>query len=263
MPGGRPATSISGRGGIPAPRHREHRGGHRVDLHHCRAPGQRQHRAGHRPMTAVAQPGGVIDVHAHWLPRSLFGLPPGAPYGPMHDRDGQLFLGDLPLSIATESMSDEAAIIEDMDRAGGVAVRVLSAPPVRVPAQRRAGRRGLRPGFQHRPGRCRVPDRRKAAGPGCRELGRLRGDHRPVDGLARYRGHCRGGHPAGGRGRVPAPRRVAAHRLRGCALGPCRTGPSHADRASGVGGLLPGQSHRQSCRNRHRGRESGPERCEG
>lgn len=84
-------------------------------------------------MTAVAQPGGVIDVHAHWLPRSLFGLPPGAPYGPMHDRDGQLFLGDLPLSIATESMSDEAAIIEDMDRAGGVAVRVLSAPPFAFP----------------------------------------------------------------------------------------------------------------------------------
>ena len=55
---------------------------------------------------------GVIDVHAHWLPRALFGLPPGAPYGPMNDRDGQLYLGDLPLSIATDAMSDEAAIID-------------------------------------------------------------------------------------------------------------------------------------------------------
>jgi aminocarboxymuconate-semialdehyde decarboxylase len=75
---------------------------------------------------------GVIDVHAHWLPRSLFGLPPGAPYGPMNDRDGLLHLGDLPLSIATDAMSDEDAIIEDMGRAG-VAVRVLSAPPFAFP----------------------------------------------------------------------------------------------------------------------------------
>lgn len=75
---------------------------------------------------------GVIDVHAHWLPRSLFGLPPGAPYGPMNDRDGQLYLGDLPLSIATDAMSGDAAITEDMDRAG-VAVRVLSAPPFAFP----------------------------------------------------------------------------------------------------------------------------------
>ncbi len=75
---------------------------------------------------------GVIDVHAHWLPRALFGLPPGAPYGPMNDRDGQLYLGDLPLSIATDAMSDEAAIGADMDRAD-VAVRVLSAPPFAFP----------------------------------------------------------------------------------------------------------------------------------
>lgn len=77
-------------------------------------------------------PDGVIDVHAHWLPRALFALPPGAPYGPLNDRDGQLHLGDLPLSIATDAMSDAAAIIEDMDRAG-VAVRVLSAPPFAFP----------------------------------------------------------------------------------------------------------------------------------
>ena len=77
-------------------------------------------------------PDGVIDVHAQWLPRALFALPPGAPYGPLNDRDGQLHLGDLPLSIATDAMSDAAAIIEDMDRAG-VAVRVLSAPPFAFP----------------------------------------------------------------------------------------------------------------------------------
>lgn len=75
---------------------------------------------------------GVIDVHAHWLPRALFALPPGAPYGPMNDRDGQLHLGDLPLSIATDAMSDATAITADMDRAG-VALRVLSAPPFAFP----------------------------------------------------------------------------------------------------------------------------------
>lgn len=83
-------------------------------------------------MSTDMHPEGVIDVHAHWLPRDLFGLPAGAPYGPMNDRDGQLYLGDLPLSIATEAMSDEAAIVRDMARTG-VAVRVLSAPPFAFP----------------------------------------------------------------------------------------------------------------------------------
>lgn len=83
-------------------------------------------------MSAGTHSQGVIDVHAHWLPRDLFGLPAGTPLGPMNDREGQLYLGDLPLSIATEAMSDEAAILEDMARAG-VAVRVLSAPPFAFP----------------------------------------------------------------------------------------------------------------------------------
>ncbi|QRY44510.1 amidohydrolase family protein [Mycolicibacterium boenickei] len=82
--------------------------------------------------TGDNHPSGVIDVHAHWLPHSLFGLPPGAPYGPMNDREGQLYLGDLPLSIATAAMSDEAAIVEDMARAG-IGIRVLSAPPFAFP----------------------------------------------------------------------------------------------------------------------------------
>ncbi|WP_410581861.1 amidohydrolase family protein [Amycolatopsis sp. lyj-108] len=75
---------------------------------------------------------GPVDVHAHWLPEELFGLPPGAPYGPLRDRDGQLHLGDVPLSIATRAMSDVPAIRADMAEAG-IAVRVLSAPPFAFP----------------------------------------------------------------------------------------------------------------------------------
>ena len=79
-------------------------------------------------MIAQALADGVIDVHAHWLPEQLFALPPGAPYGAMHDRGGELFLGEIPLSISTRSMSDVSAIRDDM-RTAGIAVRVLSAPP--------------------------------------------------------------------------------------------------------------------------------------
>jgi aminocarboxymuconate-semialdehyde decarboxylase len=77
---------------------------------------------------------GVIDVHAHWLPRDLFKLPGSAPHGEMIDRDGELYLGDIPLSIATSSMSDVAAIHADMEHAG-VGVRVLSAPPFAFPLE--------------------------------------------------------------------------------------------------------------------------------
>ena len=75
---------------------------------------------------------GLIDVHAHWLPAELFGLPEGAPFGAMHDRAGALYLGEIPLSIATVAMSDRSAILEDM-RANGIAVRALSAPPFAFP----------------------------------------------------------------------------------------------------------------------------------
>ncbi|MFG6401556.1 amidohydrolase family protein [Microbacterium sp. P04] len=71
---------------------------------------------------------GAVDVHAHWLPESLFGLPPGAPYSPLADRDGQLYIGDIPLSIESRLMSDVDAIRADMQRTG-IAARVLSAPP--------------------------------------------------------------------------------------------------------------------------------------
>jgi aminocarboxymuconate-semialdehyde decarboxylase len=78
-------------------------------------------------ITAPIAPG-LVDLHAHWLPPELFDLPPGAPYGAMHDLNGELYLGDLPLSVASAAMHDEAAILADM-RHAGVAVRVLSAPP--------------------------------------------------------------------------------------------------------------------------------------
>ena len=83
-------------------------------------------------MIDTALAGGVIDVHAHWLPPELFALPPGAPYGPMRDRDGELVLGEVPLSISARAMSDIDAILADM-REAGVGVRVLSAPPFAFP----------------------------------------------------------------------------------------------------------------------------------
>lgn len=75
---------------------------------------------------------GVIDVHAHWLPEKLFGLPPGSPLPALNGRDGQLHLGELPLSIATEAMSDPQRVLADTD-AAGLGARVLSAPPFAFP----------------------------------------------------------------------------------------------------------------------------------
>lgn len=84
----------------------------------------------------ITQPlaSGVIDVHAHWLPRDLFELPGSAPHAAMRDQDGELYLGDLPLSIRTSAMSDVPAILDDMRRAD-VGVRVLSAPPFAFPLE--------------------------------------------------------------------------------------------------------------------------------
>lgn len=75
---------------------------------------------------------GPIDVHAHWIPESLFGLPPGSPVPPLHGRDGQLHLGELPLSIETAAMSDAARVLADTD-AAGLGARVISAPPFAFP----------------------------------------------------------------------------------------------------------------------------------
>lgn len=81
---------------------------------------------------------GIIDVHAHWLPRDLLALPPGSPLGGMNDRDGELFLGDRPLSLPTAAMTDIGTIVADTVRAG-LGCRVISAPPfafpVHAPAQ--------------------------------------------------------------------------------------------------------------------------------
>jgi aminocarboxymuconate-semialdehyde decarboxylase len=80
----------------------------------------------------------LVDVHAHWLPASHFGLPPGSPFAPMQDREGRLHLGDLPLSIATEAMSDVDAVYADMD-AQGIGVRALSPPPFAFPTTSDSG----------------------------------------------------------------------------------------------------------------------------
>lgn len=75
---------------------------------------------------------GPIDVHAHWLPQELFGLAPGSPVPALRDRDGELCLGELPLSIETDAMSDIARVLADTD-AAGLGSRVLSAPPFAFP----------------------------------------------------------------------------------------------------------------------------------
>lgn len=84
-------------------------------------------------MNAVAplRPG-PIDIHAHWLPEELFGLPPDSPLPPMNDRDGQLYLGELPLSIDTQAMCDPERVLADID-AAGLGSRVISAPPFAFP----------------------------------------------------------------------------------------------------------------------------------
>lgn len=75
---------------------------------------------------------GPIDVHAHWLPEALFGLPSGSPLPPLRGRDGELHLGDLPLSIEVAAMSEVDRVVADAD-AAGIGVRVLSAPPFAFP----------------------------------------------------------------------------------------------------------------------------------
>ncbi|QLQ10903.1 MAG: amidohydrolase [Nocardioidaceae bacterium] len=83
-------------------------------------------------MTSLSTVPGVIDVHAHWLPEKLYSMPPGSPVPPMHVVDGQLYLGELPLSIAAEAMSDLASIVADSD-AADIGTRILSAPPFAFP----------------------------------------------------------------------------------------------------------------------------------
>lgn len=84
------------------------------------------------PTTVPATVPGVVDVHAHWLPEALFGLPPGSPVPPLNDRDGLIHLGDLPLHIPTPAMTDPAAVVADTIEAG-LGTRVLSAPPFAFP----------------------------------------------------------------------------------------------------------------------------------
>lgn len=83
------------------------------------------------PPTSDLRPG-IIDVHAHWLPRDLLALPPGNPYGGMNDHDGELHLGDIPLSFPTAAMTDIDAVVADTVKAG-LGARVVSAPPFAFP----------------------------------------------------------------------------------------------------------------------------------
>ncbi|MFJ2394615.1 amidohydrolase family protein [Streptomyces sp. NPDC087843] len=75
---------------------------------------------------------GVVDVHAHWLPRELLSLPPGFPLGGMRDRDGELYLGDSPLFFASTAMTDIDVVIADTVKAG-LGARAVSAPPFAFP----------------------------------------------------------------------------------------------------------------------------------
>ena len=65
---------------------------------------------------------GPVDVHAHILPEPCF-----AEIG-LRDAEGELHLGDLPLSIVPRTLADPAQVLDDMDRYG-IAVRALSPPP--------------------------------------------------------------------------------------------------------------------------------------
>ncbi|ROQ72590.1 aminocarboxymuconate-semialdehyde decarboxylase [Streptomyces sp. CEV 2-1] len=75
---------------------------------------------------------GIIDVHAHWLPRELLSLPPGSPLGGMNDRDGELYLGDNPLFFPTTAMTDIDAVVTDTLTVG-LGARAVSAPPFAFP----------------------------------------------------------------------------------------------------------------------------------
>lgn len=75
---------------------------------------------------------GPIDIHAHWLPEDMFGLPPGSPVPPLNGRDGEIYLGDLPLYIEMTAMTDATRVIADTD-AAGLGARVISAPPFTFP----------------------------------------------------------------------------------------------------------------------------------
>ena len=155
---------------------------------------------------------GVIDVHAHWIPRELFGLPGSGPHGEMHDRDGELYLGDLPLSIATSSMSDVSAIRADMARAD-VGVRVLSAPPFAFPLETGSDADAYVGAFN-----ASLTDVVAGADGALLGLGHghARGSgvgDRPVGGVGEDRGHGRRGDPAVGE--RPVTRRSALHHVLG------------------------------------------------
>jgi aminocarboxymuconate-semialdehyde decarboxylase len=137
-------------------------------------------------MTFLLRPG-PIDVHAHWLPEELFALPPDAPYAPIADRDGELFIGEIPLSIRSELMSDVAAIRADMERAG-VAARVLSAPPFAFSRADRPGANAYVDAFNTALAQVVRDGDGAFAGFGCVSIGDPDAAARQIDALARTEG---------------------------------------------------------------------------
>jgi len=71
----------------------------------------------------------AIDVHAHLLPVECFEVPSSRGPVVLDDRDGQLWLGDIPLQVGVAEMSDAQLVLADMDRAR-IGIRVLSPPPM-------------------------------------------------------------------------------------------------------------------------------------
>ena len=71
---------------------------------------------------------GPIDIHAHVLPENCLAIPTAGGELQLREHNGELHLGDLSLSIRTDTMYDLDLIIGDMDRYG-VAVRAMSPPP--------------------------------------------------------------------------------------------------------------------------------------
>lgn len=74
----------------------------------------------------------VIDVHAHLLPESAWTIPVGGGVVVMTDHADGVHLGAFPIAVERAALTDPAAMLADMDRAG-IDVRVVSPPPYAFP----------------------------------------------------------------------------------------------------------------------------------
>ncbi len=71
---------------------------------------------------------GPIDIHAHALPGNCLSIPTAEGELVLTEVNGELHLGNLSLSIRTDTMHRLDLILEDMDR-HRLAVRAMSPPP--------------------------------------------------------------------------------------------------------------------------------------